>query len=181
MNQCELMAKFAKYGNAVFKVDKANYAFMFTLIAYWNYQTGECFPSNDSVHRGCGLSQSNLVLNKKVLTKAGLITPYMKRLGDGLKHSGYKIHTDFIAEKIEAYEAELAVKEVAELNQSNAEIFEPEPEQQQAPIEEKSNPFEVSPIDPSEPVSAPVEPTHTELVKAPYSGLNPWFLSEDFL
>lgn len=167
MNQYELLAKFAKYGNAVFKVDKVNHSFMLTLLAYWNYQTGECFPSNESVFRGCGLSTTNLSKNKAVLKAAGLITPYFKQLGDGNKHSGYKIHSEFMAEKLTVYEQELAAKEAAELNRSNVDLFASEPEEQAHPIEPESSPFEASPIDAGEVLEPATIQTYSEPVKTP--------------
>lgn len=107
MTQYELLKEFAKYGHIVFKTEPIYNAFMLTLLSYYNHETGECWPSNESIENGCGIDKSNLHRYKARLREVGLIKTANRKMGDGLRHSDYFIQTDFIIQKIGDYKAAL--------------------------------------------------------------------------
>ncbi|EJH5553736.1 helix-turn-helix domain-containing protein [Salmonella enterica] len=135
MTQYELITLFAKYGNLAFKLSAANQLFMMTLISYWNHETNECYPSNESVLNGCGIDPSNLSKNKKVLVQAGLIKTYNKPMGDKKKHSGYVINVDFIVSKLNEAAQQIEQLNIVKFKESGADPFAQEEQEQIAPWE----------------------------------------------
>lgn len=136
MTQYELITLFAKYGSRAFNLSPANQLFMLTLLSYWNHETNECYPSNESVQDGCGIDASNLSKNKKVLTAAGLIKTYNKPMGDKKKHSGYVLNISFITDSLSKVANEVDEMNCIKFNQSGIDLFKQEEQEQVAPWEE---------------------------------------------
>lgn len=123
MNQYELISKVAKYGYKAFGLKAPNLTFLLTLLSYYNYQTKECYPSNESVERGCGINPDNLHRHKKVLVAAGIIKTYDKKMGDKKSHSGYIINTDFLEEQLAIAEQADKEAEIVRARNSDDDIL----------------------------------------------------------
>lgn len=150
-----MITKLAKYGHEAFGLSPANQQFLATLLSYFNHTTRECFPSNESVKRGCGISADNLHKNKKVLIEAGLIKIYNKPMGDHKRHSGYVINIELIEARFAELERDEAIADTIEANESGEDLFSSEQEEVPSAFEqqEQDNPFE----DVYEDVITPVE------------------------
>lgn len=159
MNQYELITLFAKYGNRAFKLSAANQLFMLTLLSYWNYETNECYPSNESVYDGCGIDPTNLSKNKKVLVQAGLIKTYLKPMGDKKKHSGYVMNVDFIVAKLKEVAQQVEEQNGIKFNKLGIDPFKRE---ENAPWEEEQQQPEEAPWT-QEPLQEAVEEAVAEL------------------
>ncbi|WP_323634628.1 helix-turn-helix domain-containing protein [Enterobacter hormaechei] len=165
MNQFELSKLFAQYRARVFSLDHKDFAAMITILSYWNSESGECYPSNDTVAKGSGLSAGNLSKQKSKLSKAGLITYSCdKKMGDYNKHSQYTIHAEFIADAINKYKEQEAIQEAATVKEGD--LFPVETVVDVEPFSEQESPFDIVPLtEPVNPPEATEEETHTYTIQ----------------
>lgn len=145
MNQYELLKHVALYGHKAFGLSATNLAFLSSLLAYHNYITGECWPSNESIQKATGLSASNLARNKKELVNAGVMKTFNKPLGDGKKHSGYYLNINYIEQRFNEILAEEAAREAA--TATEADVFEPEQQEESTELFAEENPFSGVPVE----------------------------------
>ena len=141
MNQYELIKNVMKYGHKAFGLSTLNIAFLATLLSYYDHNTKQCFPKNDSVKNGCGLDASNLHRNKKALRDAGLITTFNKNMGDKKKHSGYILHTDVMEARFAAIAYEEGCRAASETI-NDVELFDTPESVAYEPEAEEQSPFE---------------------------------------
>lgn len=163
MTQFELIKNVAKYGFKAFGLTAPNQVFLLTLLSYYNYETGECYPSNESVKMGCGIDPKNLHRNKKALMASGVVSKvYFKNMGDGNKHSAYVIDVDFMTNRFNELEVERVSR--AAIESTDEEVFGEDVTATEELVFEQESPFGEGEVineqniisDISEPVSTPL-------------------------
>ncbi len=145
MTQYELIKNVAKYGFKAFGLTAPNQVFLLTLLSYYNYETGECYPSNESVESGCGIRPDNLHRYKKALLASGVVSKtYFKKMGDGNKHSAYVIDVDFMINRFNELELERVSR--AAIESTDEEVFGEDITATEEPVFEQESPFESSEV-----------------------------------
>jgi len=169
MTQFELLSNFSKHGSALFDLKSGQYCLMVALLSYYHNETGECYPSRDSIENACGLGRKSQKDNQDVLVKKGLLYTKNKNMGDLNRHNEYVLNIKLITDTFNSFFEDEAIRKAAELNNSSADLFE-SPEEEIQMFDEEEQAFELIPDAESllfDSQEAPEEPETIAITSSP--------------